>query len=50
MAIKKTVRQLKIDPVGLEIILKKNFEGKENKCDGKDILVYINNYQHKSDA
>jgi hypothetical protein len=24
--------------------------GKENVCDGKDILVYNNNYQHKSKA
>jgi hypothetical protein len=35
---------------GLGIMLKIIFEGEENKCDGKDILVYINNYHHKSDA
>jgi hypothetical protein len=26
------------------------FDGKENVCDGKDILVYNTNYQHKSKA
>ena len=25
-------------------------DGKENVCDGKDILVYDNNYQHKLSA
>jgi len=25
-------------------------DGKENVCDGKDILVYNNNYPHKSNA
>jgi hypothetical protein len=47
---KKLTRQLKIDLAGLGIMLKIIFEGEENKCDGKDILVYINNYHHKSDA
>jgi hypothetical protein len=25
-------------------------DSKENVCDGKDIMVYNNNYQHKSNA
>ena len=29
---------------------KKMCDGKENVCDGKDILVYNNNYQHNSNA
>jgi len=34
-----------------EFVTERNIcDSKENVCDGKDILVYNNNYQHKSNA